>query len=118
MYGLPKNIDLSFFHDRELIQVCIGPYQVQFHFDKDVRIFVQNAFSYVDAGGAIVEIKTAPSSAILVDKLMGKTVKVINPSQNGTLQIAFNTGEQLIFCDDTKGYECYLIQNGEQTIVV
>lgn len=30
MYGLPENIDLSFFHGKELEQVAFGPGQIQF----------------------------------------------------------------------------------------
>jgi len=39
MYGLKKDIDLSFLTGRELIQLAIGVYQVQFGFDEDVRNF-------------------------------------------------------------------------------
>ena len=38
MYGLRKEIDLSFLTERELIQVAIGSFQVQFHFDEDVAV--------------------------------------------------------------------------------
>jgi hypothetical protein len=118
MYRLPKDINLSFLQSRELVQICFGKYQVQFNFDKDVRIFVQNTFSYVDATGSVFEMKTAASAAVLVDRLIGKTVIDINPTEDGTLHIAFNTGEKLSFFDDDSAYECYEIRNGGETIVV
>jgi hypothetical protein len=40
MYGLKKEIDLSFLTGRELIQVAIGSFQVEFHFDEDVTVSV------------------------------------------------------------------------------
>jgi hypothetical protein len=36
MYGLKTEIDLSFLTGRELIQLAIGVYQVQFGFDQEV----------------------------------------------------------------------------------
>lgn len=48
-YGLRKDIDLTFLIDREVIQVAIGVYQVQFHFDQDVCISVQSSFTYSDS---------------------------------------------------------------------
>ena len=32
MYGVPADLDLAFLHGAELIQVCLGQYQLQFHF--------------------------------------------------------------------------------------
>jgi hypothetical protein len=48
MYGLEKEIDLSFLTSRELIQVAIGSFQVQFHFDEDVTVSVEAGFRYFD----------------------------------------------------------------------
>jgi hypothetical protein len=118
MYGLPKDINLSFLRNRELIQICFGAYQVQFNFDKIVRIYVHNAFSYVNATGSVSEMKSAASAAVLVDKLIGKTVTEVNPSEDGTLQITFNSGEMLTFYDDNRAYECYEILNDGKTIPV
>jgi hypothetical protein len=118
MHGLPKDINLSFLKSRELIQICFGAYQVQFNFDKNVRIYVNNAFSYADAVGIVSEMKSGASATVLVDKLIGKTVTEVSPSEDGTLQITFNNGEKLTFCDDNKAYECYEILNGEKTIPV
>lgn len=48
MYGLKKEIDLSFLTGRELIQVAIGRYHVSFRFDEDVAISVEAEFRYFD----------------------------------------------------------------------
>lgn len=45
MYGLKKEIDLSFLTGRELIQVAIGSFQVQFHFDEDVALSAEGDFA-------------------------------------------------------------------------
>ena len=36
MYGLKPDVDLSFFVGRELNQLAVGPYDIQFHFDGPV----------------------------------------------------------------------------------
>ena len=46
--GIEKEIDLSFLTGRELIQVAIGSFQVQFHFDEDVAVSVEAEFRYFD----------------------------------------------------------------------
>lgn len=48
MYGLKKDIDWSFLQGREVGQIAIGLYQVQFGFDEDVRISVEAEFRYFD----------------------------------------------------------------------
>jgi hypothetical protein len=48
MYGLRNDIDLSFLNARELIQIAIGVYQIQFGFDEDVIIYVESQFNYFD----------------------------------------------------------------------
>lgn len=51
MYGVPADLDLTYLHDAELIQVCIGQYQVQFHFHPKGSISVEGKWELVDAGG-------------------------------------------------------------------
>ena len=38
MYGLAKDADFSFLNDKELIQIAVGEYQIQFHFDGKMSI--------------------------------------------------------------------------------
>lgn len=45
MYGLKKEIDLSFLTGRELEQVAIGLYHFRFGFDEDVAISVEAEFA-------------------------------------------------------------------------
>jgi hypothetical protein len=48
MYGLSKDLPLSFLIRRELLQVAIGVYQIIFSFDEDVKLSVQAQFNYFD----------------------------------------------------------------------
>jgi hypothetical protein len=63
-------------------------------------------------------MKTAASVTVLVDKLIGKTVTETNSSEDGTLQITFNSGEKLIFYDNNNGYESYEILNRDGKWIV
>jgi hypothetical protein len=118
MHGLPKNINVSFLKGRNLTQICTGAFQVQFNFDARVRIHVHNPFAYVDSHGVSDYIKTAPSSAVIVSKLLGKIISEVNSSQDGTLEVTFTTGEKLIFYDDNRAYECYTIHHEDEIIAV
>ena len=64
MYGLKKDIDLSFLNGREVIQVAIGIHQVQFGFDEDVRISVEGGFCYSDGLEASVRSYVAGNTRI------------------------------------------------------
>jgi hypothetical protein len=46
MYGLKKEMDLSFLNGRELIQIAVGLYHISFRFDEDVAISVEGEFRY------------------------------------------------------------------------
>ena len=48
MYGLSKDIDLTFLAGRQVEQVAIGVYETIFGFDEDVRITAYSQFSYFD----------------------------------------------------------------------
>jgi hypothetical protein len=76
MYGLEKQIDLSFFAGREIIQVAIGVYQVQFAFDEDVTISAESEFRYFD-GKAEWIWRPEPGSASIAARavaLLGATI--------------------------------------------
>lgn len=118
MYGLPKNIDLSFLKGRRLDQICIGEHQVQFNFDERIRIYVHNSFDYTDADGIATSVQRAPAAAVIVNKLLGKQTSQINSHEDGTLEITFNAGEKLMFYDDNTAYECYEIRHGDEIIPV
>jgi hypothetical protein len=38
MYGVPADLDLSRFQGAELIQICLGEFQIQFHFHRNGTI--------------------------------------------------------------------------------
>ncbi len=112
MYGLKKEIDLSFLTGRELIQLAIGVYQVQFGFDEDVRISVESEFRYFDGQAEWIWRLEPGSSSI------GATIESFGSNIDGTLTLAFSNQHRLTILDSSKEYESYDITRPGQNIIV
>jgi Family of unknown function (DUF6188) len=120
MCGLTKGIDLRFLKGREVIQVAIGAYQIQFGFDEDVRISVQSQFCYFDGREEWIW-KPEPGAAQIAARtvaLLGVTIETFEGHEDGTLRLIFSNGQRLTVLDSSKEYESYDIARPGQTIVV
>jgi len=51
MPGMSADLDLSFLLGAELIQVCLGVWQVQFHFHPPASVAVEGDWELSDDGG-------------------------------------------------------------------
>src|SRR5215510_7246449 len=71
MYGIRKDLDLSFLQDLEVIQVRIGVYQVQFAFTDDVCIYAESNFRYSLNGEIMDWLPGATKVASTVVNLLG-----------------------------------------------
>lgn len=120
MYGLTKDVDLSFLNGREVIQVAIGVYQIIFAFDEDVRISIYFQFSYFD-GRSESTWQPEPGFAQIAARtvaLLGATVQTFEGQEDGTLTLMFSNGHRLTIPDSSKEYESYDITLPGRTIVV
>jgi hypothetical protein len=120
MYGLKKELDLSFLAGRELIQLAIGVYQVQFGFDEDVRISVESEFRYFDGQAEWIwrPEPRASSIAARAVALLGATIESFGSNIDGILTLAFSNQHRLTILDSSKEYESYDISRPGQTITV
>jgi hypothetical protein len=120
MYGLKKEIDLSFLTGRELIQVAIGSFQVQFHFDEDVTVSVEAEFCYFDGHDEWIwqQEPSSPQIAARTLDMLGARVTSFETNENGTLALTFSNGHCLTIRDSFKEYESYDITRPGQTIIV
>jgi hypothetical protein len=120
MYGLKNDIDLGFLNGRELIQLCIGLYQIIFKFDEDVAISVEQEFRYFDGRNEWLWRPDAgsPVLAARTTALLGNTIQKIERSVDGTLALTFSNGCRLTIRDSSKEHESYDITRPGQTIVV
>jgi hypothetical protein len=120
VYGLRKDIDLSFLNAREVIQVAIGVYQIQFGFDEDVIISVEGQFNYFDGQEESIW-KPEPGAAQIAARtvaLLGATIQSFEGHEDGTLTLTFSNGQRLTILDSSKQYESYDITRPGETIVV
>lgn len=119
MYGLKPDVDLSFLIGRELIQVAVGSYDVQFHFHESVRLSVQNQIEHISK--EIVHEwdgdENQPLAAASLLGLLGSSVTSVQGDLDGTLTLTFSNGD-VVTVFDREGYEAYQIGNGDQQIIV
>jgi hypothetical protein len=119
MYGLDTTIDLSFLIGRESVQFAIGQYQVIFVFDEDVRISVESEFRLMSLGGEVSAWQPcAPQTAAAALRLLGAKIENVSGQKDGTLTIAFSSGDILTILDSSKEYESYDITCPGRTIIV
>ena len=82
MYGLKKDIDLSFLNGRERIQIAIGLFHVSFRFDEEVAISVEGEFLYFDGNAEWISKHERNSSVVAARTvaLLGTTIQAFQSS--------------------------------------
>jgi hypothetical protein len=114
MYGVPMDLDLAFLHGAEVIQVCLGQYQVQLHFAPTASIFIQGGWELRDATATQISCpQYGPSPRFdPLHQLLGRRVvstEVMPPKWFG---LQFDGGENLRVFDDSKEFESFQIEPG------
>jgi hypothetical protein len=118
MYGLPPDIDLSFFHGKTLQQVCIGANEIILHFDADISITIMSPIECMVPGTALQEYEDYRKAAGVVVVFLQDVVASAKGHADGTLSLEFQGGGRLDVRDDSTHYESYMILNGQDCIVV
>jgi hypothetical protein len=114
VYGVPKDLDLAFLHNAELIQVCLGLHQLQFHFHPIGSISVQSGWELLDAAGVHIDgrhdgVNRPP---FLLHRLLGLRVIGVDVFAPEWFAIRFESREVLRVFDDDPHYESFQIQPG------
>ena len=123
MYGVPRDLDLSRFVGATLIQICLGEFQVQFHFqaassagsDGMLHIGVERHWELRDRSGRIVD-SAKPNSerdAYRLHRLLGHAVAGTAVDAPRSFALRFAGGEELRVFDDSDQYESFSIQPGD-----
>ena len=118
MYGLPKNIDLTFLIGKEVIQVSIGFNDLILHFSEEVIITITSECSYMDDKKKLITFDMYPESASLVCRLLGCVTDKVQSEENGTLILGFSNGCTFKIHDDSNNYESYQIKHPLGVITV
>lgn len=118
MYGLPPDLDLSFWSGSTLNQVCIGQNDVQLHFSlPPVSLSSQTSYRVTTSTGSATYEKSRTGASHLVE-LLGMTVTRASDRGQGTLRIEFGESVSVEVFDEDPNYECYQVKHDGQLIVV
>jgi hypothetical protein len=114
MYGVPANLDLTQFIDATLEQVCIGQFQVQFHFHPVGSIGVEGDWKLQGPDGSIVDQNQENENreVFRLHQLLGKRVVRTSVDPPRSLTLHFELGHELWVFDNSEQFESFSIQPG------
>jgi len=117
MYRVPANLKIDGIVGSALNQICLGRYDVQFHFDSDACISAQGTVDLLHGTDKISSWndKNNWSSTGFQNLLNGKVVAYSVPNDR-LLIVQFESDFALHFHDDSDQYECIQIEPGGITI--
>jgi hypothetical protein len=119
MYGLDKDTDLSFFSEKELLQVCVGEYQIILKFDGSIQLSLECIFEHVlKDGQVLLGDSSKPISSSSLMTLLGSSVKRADNIGEGNIELLFLNGDKIRIYDSNDGTESYNITFPEGRIVV
>jgi hypothetical protein len=118
MYGLKREVDLTFLRGREVVQLAIGMHQVIFNFDEDISISIEGAFEYSSHASCSVWRPGAPLIAAATVNLLTTRVEAVDGHEDGTLDLKFSNGDRLLIRDTSREYESFQISRRGGIIVV
>jgi hypothetical protein len=114
VYGVPADLDLAFLHGAELIQVCLGQHQIQFHFHPAGSISVERGWELLDAAGVRIDGRQdgLDRPPYQLRRLLGRRVTGSEVSAPQWFALRFEGGEMLRVFDDSPQYESFQIEPG------
>lgn len=123
MYGVPQDLDLSRFLGATLIQVCLGEFQVQFHFQVigsmasqgGLELAVEGRWELRDGSGSIVDraMPNGDRDTFRLHRLLGRAVTRTDVEAPHSFALRFASAEELRVFDDSDQYESFSIQPGD-----
>jgi hypothetical protein len=97
VYGVPADLDLSRFQGAELIQICLGEFQIQFHFHPKGMISAEGNWELRNASADVIDKaqSNGERDVCRLHVLLGKAVNThsIDPPQSFSL--GFESGHVL-----------------------
>ncbi len=118
MYRIPDNTDWSFLVGRELLQVCIGLYQVSLKFDAEVSINIECSFDHLAARSSLSLGSSLPERATSLVSLLGKKIAGATSRDGKTLSITFLNSETLEIHDSNDSFESFQVIAAGREIIV
>ncbi len=120
VYGVPAELDLTPFVGVDLNQICLGRFQVQFHFSGAGVISCE---SYWDLRGPTGELIDAecPHEArdcYRLHHILDQQVVRYAVDSPRSFTLVFGTGHALTVCDDSEHYESATLRMDSGVLIV
>src|SRR5438270_12824182 len=103
MYGVSPDLDLLQFEGAVLIQLCVGQFQLQFHFHPSVEISVEGKWELRDRAGSLIDglERGAKGNALYAHRLLGEKVDSFSLDAPHSFSLWFESGYVLTIFDDS-----------------
>ena len=114
MYGVPEDLNLGFLHNSELVQVCLGIHQVQFHFHPTGKLCVEGEWELLAADNSAVDrhLSVPRKQPFELHRLLGQRVIGSQISAPNWFALRFEGGEVLRIFDSSQHHESFSIEPG------
>src|SRR4051812_15579656 len=110
MHGVPENLDLSFLHSAELIQLCLGLHDVQLRFHPTGEISIDGTWELLGSSGRALA-SGGPAEAWGLHRLVGMSVTGTKVDSPASISLEFGNGLTLRILD-RENYEAFTIWPG------
>ena len=101
---------------RELLQICVGLYQLILHFDEGLTISSESGV-YLTTGDEIIQISPPVENVSNLLGLLGAKIKQLSIDASNQTRVVFEDGHVLEFRAENDGYESYEINIGDESFV-
>lgn len=118
MYTLEKNLDFTFMLEKELIQICVGSYQVLLHFSEDLTITIESNYRLITSEEDINLEADNPKDAARLFPLLGKKIKHVESVEKNEIRLQFSDETILALCGEDEGMESYAITMRDKEIII
>lgn len=118
MYGLSKDVDLSFLKGMKLTCFSIAYQWVSLIFGDDIKITIESKFEIVESDKKFLADEPLCEAAGYLPNFLEKEIVDFEPNENGMLVLRFDNGGVITLTDDSEQFESYQIYYGKEIIVV
>jgi hypothetical protein len=111
MYGVPADLDLSVLRGAELIQVCLGRFDIQFQFHPIGHVLVTGGWELFDETGVLIGcgVQEGSRPPFQLHRLLGEKIVGISIHAPTYLELVFSNGDTLRLVDNSEQYESFTI---------
>ena len=119
MYGLEKTVKLQFLIGKELLQLCIGLYQIILNFTDELVINIESTCKLIspEHHSTVISCGT-PRTCVELIGLLGTSITKVTNQGDGEVLIFFSNEYCLKLIDNNKDVESYSIAAVDNEIIV